>query len=265
MENVNTTDQETTNEIISHPEGRVGNKLLSIFKAVPFIPIHKIIAESFFSNAETGILPVMVKENINFNTDGIYNVNRSRLVEICEIMEKIKAIYLTFTFVEIDTTNHRLQVTPYIQHTQSKMIYMIASLQTNNERTIDDNNYLLINSKENIGLENLKISDEDMEGFRSVFQCNGHKVWNTYFNKENTRTISYHIADLKETLQEDLSEKYTVHLCEISDVKKIIIDNNLGDELDEVLYNEFFALRERQITLVFTTDKGYYDMGSLRP
>lgn len=130
------------------------------------------------------------------------------------------------------------------------MIYMVASLQAINERTIDENNYLLVNANPNLSLESLKISDEELEAFRSKFQCNGHMVLNRYFRKENTRTIHYHIEDLKHTLATDPYEKYTIHLCQISNVMKIISDHNLCNVLDENQYREHFQGREKQMTLV---------------
>ncbi len=263
MENLNKTMSEVINKEITYQDGKIGNKLENLFNLIPLIPIHKIIAESFFDNARIGMLPFIASQNINFNDGGIYEVSYSSLNEICEIMGSIQATFLTFTFVEIDPSDQRLQVSPY---SQSEMIYMVASLQTIKERTIDENNYLLVNANPNFPLEELKISDEELEIFRSKFQCNGHIILNNYFKKENTRTIRYHLDDLKDTLANDISEKYTIHLCQISNVMKIISDHNLHDVLNEDQYREHFQAREKQMTLIFTTDnEGYYDMGSLRP
>ncbi|MEN4761453.1 hypothetical protein ABEG63_14030 [Chryseobacterium sp. C39-AII1] len=262
MENLNATMSQVINNEITYEDGRIGNKLENLFNAIPLINIHKIIAESFFDNARIGVFPFMASQNINFNNGGLYEVSYSYLNEICEIMEAIKATFLTFTFVEIDSNDQRLRVSPY---SQKEMIYMVASLQNKNERTIDENNYLLVNANPNFPLETLKISDEELEVFRSKFQSNGHIVLNKYFKKENTRTISYHIKDLRTTLAKDTCEKYIIHLCQISNVMKIISDHNLRDILNEDQYREHFQGREKQITLVFTTDTEYYDMGGLRP
>lgn len=262
MQDLDITQQKIKGASANDQKGPVGNKLSNLFIGSPIVPIHHVIAESFFKNAEKGILSCMKNNNINFNRAGLYELDRSKLLQICDTMTKINAVYLTFTFVEINPKDERLQA---MSASHENMVYMIASLQTKGERTIEGHNYFIVNSKDDLAIDSLRITDEELEKARSVFQCSGHKVWNTYFKKENTRTVSYHISDLINTLTVDHNEKYTVHLCEISNVKKVIAENNIQNEVNEEVYNEFFKSRERQVTLVFTTGKDYYDMGSLRP
>ncbi|QIY91283.1 hypothetical protein [Chryseobacterium gallinarum] len=261
MENLNETNQTAIIETMLY-NGPIGNKFEQLVEGVEFTPISRIIAESFIDNAKRGTLSFLKAQNVNFNLGGIYEMKYSLLKDICKVMEEIQATYLTFTFVQIDPRDQRLQCKPY---SENKMMYMIASLQTQSKETIKENNYLIINVKQDLSLGDLKISDEDLNGFRESYLKNGHLLLTDYLKNNNTLYISYHIVDLLDTLSKDVCEQFIINLCEISDVKKVIFENNLGDRLLQDQYKKFFETREKQMTLVFSTDKGYYDMGSLYP
>jgi hypothetical protein len=142
---------------------------------------------------------------------------------------------------------------------------MVASLQTQDKNTIDGNNYLIINASQDLTLKDLKISNESLKGLNDFYLENGHRVLTNYLGRNNTFYISYHIVDLIDTLSKDGSDTFIINLCEISDVKKVIFENNLGDRFREDQYKKHFETHEKQMTLVFSTEKGYYDMGSLYP
>ncbi|MET3035079.1 hypothetical protein ABXT08_03155 [Chryseobacterium sp. NRRL B-14859] len=262
MENLNETNQEGILETMLYPEGPIGNKFEQLVDGVEILPISRIVAESFIDNGKKGVLPFMKSQNINFNFDGIYEVKHSLLESICQLMGEIQATYLTFTFVQINPLDSRLKLKPY---SENKMMYMVASLQTQDKKTIDENNYLIINANQNLSLQDLKISNESLNGFKDFYLRNGHKVVTNYLGRNNTFYISYHIVDLIDTLSKDVCDKFIINLCEISDVKKVIFENNLGDRFLQDQYKKYFEAREKQMTLVFSTDKGYYDMGSLYP
>lgn len=262
MENLNQTNQEVLDDNLSYREGPIGNKLEQLVDGSEMMPISEILAKSFISSAQKGVLQFMENEDVNFNVGGIYAVKHSLLKDICEIMKEIKATYLTFTFVQIDPQDYRLRLTPY---SENRMIYMVASLQTQGKNTIDENNYFIINVNQELSLSELKISNGSLKGFTDFYLDNGHKVLTNYLGRNNTWYISYHIVDLINTLSKDVSDTFIINLCEISDVKKVIFENNLGDRFLEDQYKKHFETHEKQMTLVFSTEKGYYDMGSLYP
>lgn len=261
MENSNATSQAILDHL-SYREGPIGNKLEQLVDGLEMMPISRILAESFIDNAKKGVLPFMQSQNVNFNIGGIYAVKHSLLQDICKIMKEIKATYLTFTFVQIDPQDTRLRLTPY---SENRMMYMAASLQTQEKNTIDENNYLIINANQDFSLKDLKISDESLRELNDFYLKNGHQVLTNYLGRDNTLYISYHIVDLIDTLSKDRSDTFIINLCEISDVKKVIFENNLGDRFREEQYKKHFETHEKQMTLVFNTDEGYYDMGSLYP
>lgn len=261
MENSNATSQ-VLDDHLAYREGPIGNKLEQLVDGLEMMPISRILAESFIDNAKKGVLPFMQNQNVNFNIGGIYAVKHSLLQDICEIMKEIKATYLTFTFVQIDPQDTRLRLTPY---SENRMMYMVASLQTQEKNTIDENNYLIINANQDLSLKDLKISDESLRELNDFYLNNGHRVLNNYLGRSNTFYINYHIVDLIDTLSKDRSDTFIINLCEISDVKKVIFENNLGDRFREDQYKKHFETHEKQMTLVFNTDQGYYDMGSLYP
>ncbi|MGV2452550.1 UNVERIFIED_CONTAM: hypothetical protein POZ17_20265 [Ralstonia mannitolilytica] len=263
MENSNATSQVVLDGNLAYREGPIGNKLEQLVEDVSEMrPISHILAESFIDSAKKGVLPFMQNREVNFNLGGIYAVKHSLLKDICEIMKDIKATYLTFTFVQIDPRDSRLRLTPY---SENKMIYMVASLQTEGKNTIDEHNYLIINANQDLSLKDLKISDENVKALNDFYLKNGHQVLTNYLGRNNTFYISYHIVDLIDTLSKDDSETFIINLCEISDVKKVVFENNLGDKFREDQYKRHFETHEKQMTLVFSTDEGYYDMGSLYP
>lgn len=261
MENSNATSQ-VLDDHLAYREGPIGNKLEQLVDGLEMLPISRILAESFIDSARKGVLPFMQNQNVNFNLGGIYAVQHSLLQDICEIMKEIRATYLTFTFVQIDPQDARLRLTPY---SENRMMYMVASLQTQEKNTIDENNYLIINANQDLSLKDLKISDESLRELNDFYLKNGHRVLNNYLGRNNTFYISYHIVDLIDTLSKDRSDTFIINLCEISDVKKVIFENNLGDRFREDQYKKHFETHEKQMTLVFNTDQGYYDMGSLYP
>lgn len=263
MENSNATSQVILDDHLAYREGPIGNKLEQLVDDVLEIrPISRILAESFIDSAKKGVLPFMQNHDMNFNLGGVYAVKRSLLKDICDLMNDSKATYLTFSFVQIDPRDSRLRLTPY---SENKMMYMVASLQTEGKNTMDGHNYLIINANQDLSLKDLKISDENLRGLNDFYLKNGHQILTDYLGRENTLYISYHIVDLTETLSKDDSETFTINLCEISDVKKVIFENNLGDRFREDQYKKHFETHEKQMTLVFSTDEGYYDMGSLYP
>ncbi|MBP1166052.1 hypothetical protein JOE44_002936 [Chryseobacterium sp. PvR013] len=262
MENLNATSQEVLEDKLSYREGPIGNKLDQLVEGVEMLPISRILAESFMDSAKKGVLPFMQTHDINFNLGGIYAVKHSLLKDVCEIMNEIKATYLTFTFVQIDPQDSRVRLTPY---SENKVIYMVASLQTQGKNTIDENNYLIINSNQDLTLKELKISNQNLKELNDFYLEDGHRVLTDYLGRNNTFYISYHIVDLIDTLSKDGSDTFIINLCEISDVKKVILENNLGDRFREDQYKKHFETHEKQMTLVFSTDEGYYDMGSLYP
>lgn len=263
MENSNATSQVVLGDHLSYREGPIGNKLEQLVDDVLEIrPISRILAESFIDSAKKGVLPFMRNHDVNFNLGGVYAVKRSLLKDICDLMNDSKATYLTFSFVQIDPRDSRLRLTPY---SENKMMYMVASLQTEGKNIMDGHNYLIINANQDLSLKDLKISDESLRGLNDFYLKNGHQILTDYLGRENTLYISYHIVDLTETLSKDDSETFTINLCEISDVKKVIFENNLGDRFREDQYKKHFETHEKQMTLVFSTDEGYYDMGSLYP
>ncbi|MCD9618561.1 hypothetical protein [Chryseobacterium gleum] len=261
MENSNATSQ-VLDDHLAYREGPIGNKLEQLVDGLEMLPISRILAESFIDSARKGVLPFMQNQNVNFNLGGIYAVQHSLLQDICEIMKEIRATYLTFTFVQIDPHDVRLRLTPY---SENRMMYMVASLQTQEKNTIDENNYLIINANQDLTLKDLKISNESLRELNDFYLNNGHRVLNNYLGRNNTFYISYHIVDLIDTLSKDRSDTFIINLCEISDVKKVIFENNLGDRFREDQYKKHFENHEKQMTLVFNTDQGYYDMGSLYP
>lgn len=261
MENSNPTSQ-VLDDHLAYREGPIGNKLEQLVDGLEMLPISRILAESFIDSARKGVLPFMQNQNVNFNLGGIYAVQHSLLQDICEIMKEIRATYLTFTFVQIDPQDVRLRLTPY---SENRMMYMVASLQTQEKNTIDENNYLIINANQDLTLKDLKISNESLRELNDFYLNNGHRVLNNYLGRNNTFYISYHIVDLIDTLSKDRSDTFIINLCEISDVKKVIFENNLGDRFREDQYKKHFETHEKQMTLVFNTDQGYYDMGSLYP
>ncbi|MEN5309567.1 hypothetical protein ABE425_18855 [Chryseobacterium cucumeris] len=262
MENLNQTNQEVLDDNLSYREGPIGNKLEQLVDGSEMMPISEILAKSFISSAQKGVLEFMENQDVNFNVGGIYAVKYSLLKDICEIMKEIKATYLTFTFVQIDPQDYRVRLTPY---SENRMIYMVASLQTQGKNTIDENNYFIINVNQELSLSELKISNGSLKVFTDFYLENGHKVLTNYLGRNNTWYISYHIVDLIDTLSKDVSDTFIINLCEISDVKKVIFENNLGDRFLEDQYKKHFETHEKQMTLVFSTEKGYYDMGSLYP
>ncbi|WP_426480956.1 hypothetical protein [Chryseobacterium sp. R2ACT005] len=262
MENFNATSQEVLDDNLSYREGPIGNKLDQLVDGEEMLPISCILAESFIDSAKKGVLAFMQNQDVNFNLGGIYAVKHSLLKDICEIMNEIKATYLTFTFVQIDPQDSRIRLTPY---SENRVIYMVASLQTQDKNTIDGNNYLLINSNQDLTLKDLKISNESLKELIDFYLENGHRVLTDYLGRNNTFYISYHIVDLIDTLSKDTNDTFIINLCEISDVKKVIFENNLGDRFREDQYKKHFETHEKQMTLVFSTEKGYYDMGSLYP
>lgn len=262
MENLNATSQEVLDDNLSYREGPIGNKLDLLVDGMEMLPISRILAESFIDSAKKGVLSFMQTQDVNFNLGGIYAVKHSLLEDVCEIMNEIKATYLTFTFVQIDPQDARLRLTPY---SENKVIYMVASLQTEGKKTIDEHNYLIINSNQDLTLKELKISDENLKELNDFYLENGHRVLTDYLGRNNTFYISYHIVDLIDTLSKDGNDTFIINLCEISDVKKVILENSLGDKFREDQYKKHFETHEKQMTLVFSTDKGYYDMGSLYP
>ncbi len=262
MENLNQTNQEVLDDNLSYREGPIGNKLEQLVDGSELISISEILAKSFINSAQKGVLQFMENQDVNFNVGGIYAVKHSLLKDICEIMQEIKATYLTFTFVQIDPQDYRVRLTPY---SENRMIYMVASLQTQGKNTIGENNYFIINANQELSLSELKISNGNLKGFKDLYLENGHRVLTNYLGRNNTYYISYHIVDLIDTLSKDVSDTFIINLCEISDVKKVIFENNLGDRFLEDQYKKHFETHEKQMTLVFSTEKGYYDMGSLYP
>ncbi|MDR6488766.1 hypothetical protein J2799_003301 [Chryseobacterium vietnamense] len=263
MENSNATSQVIPDDNLTYREGPIGNKLEQLVEDVSEIrPISHILAKSFIDSAKKGVLLFMQNQNVNFNLGGIYAVEHSLMKNICDLMNDIKATYLTFTFVQIDPQDSRLRLTPY---SENKVIYMVASLQTEGKNTIDEHNYLIINANHDFSLKDLKISDENVKALYDFYLQNAHQVLTNYLGRNNTHYISYHIVDLIDTLSKDRSDTFIINLCEISDVKKVIFENNLGDKFREDQYKKHFETHEKQMTLVFSTDKGYYDMGSLYP
>ncbi|REC49115.1 hypothetical protein [Chryseobacterium pennipullorum] len=258
MENLNQTSQEVVQDTLPYTEGPIGNKL-DLIDGVEITPISQKLAESFMATAKTGSLSFLKDHQVNFNRDGKYEVSRSMLDNMCQMMKDIKATYLTFNFVQIDPKDSRIKLNPY---SEGKMIYMVASLQTSDKETIDGNNYLIMNADLNLSIKDLKISDQSLKDLSKLYRDHGHKVLTKYSNKENTICISYHIVDLINTLSKDPCEKFKVNLCEITDVQNVVSDTS---RLRWDRYRRFFETREKQMTLVFTTDTGYYDMGSLYP
>lgn len=267
MSNLNETNQETSVEKANHQKGPIGNKFSQLVDGHPICPIDRIVAESFIENAKIGMLPFLNKNSVNYNSNGIYKVNCNLLREICEIMEENNAVKLNFTLVEIDSNHPKLDVNPRMN---SGMIYMVASLQSNNEQTIAENNYLIMNAKSNQTLEDLKITDQQFLEYKNLYDSGDALTLKEYFPglasvKKNTNSVIYDIEDMKETLEKVTSPNFDVHMCEISDVLAIIEENNLGGQLNVELYEEHFASRVRQLTLVFDSGTNFYDMGSLRP
>ncbi|MCX8532096.1 hypothetical protein [Chryseobacterium luquanense] len=265
MSNLNDSNHETNVEKTSHQKRPIGNKFSQLVDGHPLLPIDCIVAESFIEKAKNGMLPFLNKNFVNYNSNGVYQVNCNLLREICEVMEENNAVKLNFTLVEIDSNHPKLDVNPRIT---GGMIYMVASLQSNNEQTIAENNYLIMNAKSDQTLDDLKISDQVFSEYKNLYD-NGYDLkLKQYFSSpsgENTNSVVYDIADLKDTLGKVTSSKFDVHMCEVSDVLAIIEENNLGDQLNVALYEEHFASRVRQLTLVFDSGTDFYDMGSLRP
>lgn len=247
---------------------RIGNKFYTLFRGNPLDGnIHKVVAESFINKAKTGVLQFLKDEDLNFNEDGLYKVKYSLLQSIYLLMNKIKAKYLKFSLIEIDKSNHPVvTLTPHFN--RNKLIYIVVSLQDGNEKTINENNYLIINAGQNVLLDDLKISDNDLNGFQNIYQQEYLVKLNDYFsykgNQGNTTSIYYHIGDLEDMLNNKCDE-YEIYLCEISNVMKVITDNGLEEELNDTVYKQHFELRENQITLIAHSDDTYFDMGSLRP
>lgn len=267
MQNLNKSDLEFSNEpLIQDP--RVGNKFYTLFRGEPLDGnIHKVIAKSFIDKARTGVLQFLEDNNLNFNEGGLYQVKYSLLQSIYLLMDSIGAKYLKFSFVEIDKSSYPVTLTPHFSG-NDELIYIVVSLQDRNEVTIEENNYLIINSNINLALEDLKISDYDLDVFQNNYRQNYLKKLDQYFsynsNQGNTTAIYYYIGDLEDMLNNKCDE-YEIYLCEISNVLDIISTNGLEDELNEMVYERHFASRENQITLVAHSDDTYFDMGSLRP
>lgn len=262
MENFNETNQETINGTMTYTEGPIGNKLENLLGGQELIGVAKILAESFINKAKKGMLPFMRNNNFNFNNGGAYEVSYALLDNIRELMVENKATYLTFTFVEISPKDSRLKVTPY---SDESMMYMIASLETEEKKAIGEQNYLIINANQQLSLKDLKISDKDFEDLKKIYEEHGKRIMDAYFgNKTNTVSISYHIVDLIDTLHKEPSNKFIVNLSEISDVKKLVAEERLGT-IKEAQYRAHFESHLDQMTLVFKGNDNYYDMGSLYP
>lgn len=265
MSNLNETNQETNVESTVYQNGPIGNKFSQLVDGHPLYPIDRIVAESFIENSKNGMLPFLNKNSVNYNSNGIYQISCNLLREICEIMEDNNAVKLNFTLVEVDSNHSKLDVNPRIT---GGMIYMVASLQSNSEQTIAENNYLIMNAKSNQTLDDLKISDQVFLEYKNLYDNGDGLKLKQYFSGpsgENTNSVIYDIADLKDTLGKVTSPSFDVHICEISDVLAIIEDNNLGGQLNVALYKKHFESRVRQLTLVFDSGTEFYDMGSLRP
>ncbi|MCX8525181.1 hypothetical protein OF897_14770 [Chryseobacterium formosus] len=267
MSSLNEINQEGKVENKNYAKGPIGNKLDHLVDVNPIGGINTIIAKSFIDNANNGMLPFLNENNINYNNDGIYEVSCDLLREICEMMEDNNAVNLNFTLVEIPSNDSRLDVNPM---TSGKMIYMVASLQTIDEKNIPELNYLIMNAKSDQSLEELKITDTEFLMYKEVFDNSSSSKLKEYFpgpysSKKNTCSVFYNIEDIKDTLAKVNTLKFNVYMCEISDVLAIIEENNLGDQLNVALYEEHFESRVKQLTMVFESGADYYDMGSLRP
>lgn len=262
MENFTETNQEIVNGTMTYAEGPIGNKFENLLEGQELIGIAAALAESFINKAKKDMLPFMRSHDLNFNKEGIYEVSYSLLDNVRELMEENEATYLTFTFVEISPNNPRLQVTPY---SEAGMIYMIASLQTQDKTTIGEHNYLIINANQQLSLKDLKISNKDFEDLKITYKEHGRLIMDAYFRgKTNTLSISYHIVDLIDTLHKESCNKFIVNLSTISDVKKLVAKERLGT-IKEAQYRAHFESHLDQMTLVFKGNNNYYDMGSLYP
>ncbi|MBV8324832.1 hypothetical protein [Chryseobacterium sp.] len=244
--------------------GPIGNKFEKLIVGPEFIGIEGIIAESFITSAKNGMLQLLDLANLNFNKDGVYEVEYSVLESLLELMLDIKATYLKFSLVEIDRRKYNLNLNPHFN--EDNLIYLAVSLEDKNEVTIDEHNYLLFSTSDQ--LNNLRISNSTLDLYKEAYLQKYLPTLNKYFSNNNlgsnTMTISYHIHDLENMISR-ISKKYLVYLCEISDVMAIIRANSL--KVSQLVYRTYYQFRIKQLTIVFySVDDGkYYDMGSLYP
>lgn len=261
MENSNQTHQETVEKRTSIAHGPIGNKFDILTEGQEFIEVDHIVAESFISNSQKGMLQMMREKSLNFNANGIYEIKYPLLENLFKKMLQIDAKYLKFSLVEINRKNHNVYLQPNFE--QDNLIYFAVSLEDETERTIDGHNYLILNTDD--VLENLRISDETLTIYKAAYKNRYLNELNKYFpnnGKGNTVTISYHFRDLANMLSH-VCDKYLIYLCEISDVMAVIKQNNL--RLSMVVYSTYYEFREKQLTMVAYSGERYFDMGSLYP
>ncbi|KQT22857.1 hypothetical protein ASG22_13990 [Chryseobacterium sp. Leaf405] len=247
--------------------GPIGNKLVEIIEEHPLTKfIDELMAKSFIKHAKDGMFPILLKNNVNFNVDGIYEMEYSLLQDICTKMDEIGADNLVFTFVEVDQDNEFLEMNTV---GNGNILYAVASLVKGNKIVENEYNYLVINVKKGLTLDNLNITYADKKKLRDSYIKYSHKILKDYFsiNGKNTQFIYYHIDDIKKTLVDENGrcDTFKVYLCEISDVEKVISEYDSSLTIRPEVYREHFQFRERQMTLVFNSEDRYYDMGGLRP
>lgn len=260
MRNLN----ETNRDVLNDP--RIGNKFYTLIESYSLEGnIHRAVAESFMQQARIGTLNTLINNNLNFNQNGVYEIDYSYLNLLYTLMTG-DITYLRFSFVVIDKSNFPLQLNPQIS-SENTLLYLAVSLQDDNHVTIGEHNYLVVNANLNEPINNLKITDSDFSNYQAFYQDSYLNVLNTYFSyngvEGNTQYIDYHISDLEDILNNDYRDKYQIHLSEITNIEELVQSGNILINMN--VYNRHFKDREKQLTLVFTSDDDFFDMGSLRP